>query len=395
MKEDDVIAKAVKIVKSNAKTLRVVLSARGKYQVVTDQGSFYIDNKDSYDVPQITEIFERKKYTGIRVSLLDFTDPSVEFKEISEIPEASTSTETPDSAKIFFYNFDSNKGKFFIKEDSDSPYSIDAFKALIGRSMRDLDIISLDISESPLVEEKKYQSLSQFISNPKFDRSGGGDFDDSEKTFYYKIDTSYGLFLLKNKSKQVLDESDIKLIIKRNFRDVLIISLKRSMSSPHTGYTESDYQTFAEFNRNPRDINSSPSETENAVDIITNQIATMDPPPNAISALLNRDIAPLPVDMQKQIVAHRANYSRLHIYFRDILRRLKITPTTSVSSLPEDKRDAGEILINLYDDIQNGTVTQKEFIKRMDQVLALDMKNTRQNVDNIYDLFSRKPKLWI
>lgn len=391
MEKDDLIAKAVKIVKSNSKSLRIVLSARGQYQIVTDQGSFFIDNRDGYSIDELREIFERKKYSGIRISLLDFTDSSMRFQNISDIPEATTSSETPDSAKVFFYNFNSNKGKFFIKEDSDSPYSIDAFKALIGRSMRDVDIISLDVSDSPITEEAKYQSLSQFISNPKFDRSGG-DFDDSDKTFYYKVETSNGLFLLKDISKEVLEQSDIKLIIKRNFRDVLIISLKRSMNTPHTGYTESDYQTFAEFNRNPRDINSSPSETENAVDIITNQIATMDPPPNAISALFNRDIAPLPVDMQKQIIAHRANYSRLHIYFRDMLRRFKITPTSSVSSLPEDKRDAGEILINLYDDIQNGTVTQKEFIKRMEQVLALDMKNTRENVDFINDLFSRKSK---
>ena len=234
--------------------------------------------------------------------------------------------------------------------------------------------------------------MSQFISAPKYTSSERGDFDDSDKTFYYKVDTSYGLFLLKDRSREVLDENDIKLVIKRNFRDVLIVSLLRSMSSPHTGYTESDYQTFAEFNRNPRDVNSSPSETDNPVDLITNQTATMEAPPNAISVLFSRDISDLPADMQKEIIAHRANYSRLHIFFRDILRRFRITPSTSVSSLPQDKRQAGEILINLYDDIQNGTVSQKEFIKRMERVLELDMQNTRQNVENIYDLFSRKPK---
>lgn len=393
MERDDLIAKAVRIVKSNSKSLRIVLSATGKYSVVTDQKTFSINNKDSYTEEEIKEIFERKKYTGVRVSLLEVPIPGYTYLDINDIPDAE-SVETPptSTSTVYFYNFGSNKGNFYIKEDSETPYIRDAFERLLTSRFSDLEILTFNAGERPVVDESNYQSLSQFISAPKFSSSERGDFDDSDKTFFYKVDTSYGLFLLKNRSREVLDENDIKLIIKRNFRDVLIVSLKRSMSSPHTGYAESDYQTFEEFNRNPRDVNSSPSEIENPVDLITNQTATMDAPPNAISVLFNRDISDLPVDMQKQIIAHQTKYSRFHIYFRGILRRYKITPSTSVSSLPEEKRKAGELLINLYDDVQNGAVTQKEFIKIMERVLELDMANTRQTVDDINDLFSRKPR---
>lgn len=393
MERDDLIAKAVRIVKSNSKSLRIVLSARGKYSVVTDQKTFAIDNKESYTEEEIKEIFERKKYTGVRVLLLEVPIPGYSYLDINDIPDAESIETPPISAStVYFYNFGSNKGNFYIKEDSETPYSKDAFERLLARRFSDLEISTFNAGVNPVVEEKNYQSLSQFISAPKYTSSERGDFDDSDKTFYYKVDTSYGLFLLKNRSREVLDENEIKLVIKRNFRDVLIVSLLRSMSSPHTGYTESDYQTFAEFNRNPRDVNSSPSETDNAVEIITNQTANMDPPPNPLSVMLSRDISHLPTDIQRAITSHRTNYWVAHKWLRDGLKRYGIGPSTTVASLPVEDRDTGEILINLYDDIQSGTVTEKQLIDRIKVMQNIYSSRSEERASDFAEMFFGKKR---
>ena len=393
MEREDLIAKAVRIVKSNSKSLRIVLSATGKYSVVTDQKTFSINNKDSYTEEEIKEIFERKKYTGVRVSLLEVPIPGYSYLDINDIPDAE-SIETPptSTSTVYFYNFGSNKGNFYIKEDSETPYSKDAFERLLTRRFSDLEISTFNAGVNPVVEEKNYQSLSQFISAPKYTSSERGDFDDSDKTFYYKVDTSYGLFLLKNRSREVLDENDIKLVIKRNFRDVLIVSLLRSMSSPHTGYTESDYQTFAEFNKNPRDVNSSPSETENIVEIITNQTANMDPPPNPLSVMLSRDISYLPTDIQRTIASHRTNYWVAHKWLRDGLKRYGIGPSTTVASLPVEDRDTGEILINLYDDILSGTVTEKQLIDRIKVMQNIYSSRSEERASDFAEMFFGKKR---
>ena len=57
---------------------------------------------------------------------------------------------------------------FYIKEDSENPYVKDAFERLLTRRFSDLEISSFDVSERPTIEENDFQSLSEFVANPKF-----------------------------------------------------------------------------------------------------------------------------------------------------------------------------------------------------------------------------------
>lgn len=405
MEQDEIIARAVNIVKSNNRKLKIVLAVLGKFNVVTDQKTFEVDNTERYTEDEIKEVFERKGYTNVRVIELDLMIPGYPYIDINNIPEASTlsspgsgpsstSTSTSSSStKMRYYTLGSNKGIFYIKEDSENPYVKDAFERLLTRRFSDLEISSFDVSERPTIEEKDFQSLSEFVANPKFKTRppvNMSAFSDENKTYYYKVETNHGTFLIRDESVDLLEASDIKLVLKRNFRDIQINNLRRSLGTVHTGHSDSDYQTFEEFFRNPRDIFSTPISS--GAEIITEQLATMDPPQNAIVSMFSRDIADLPVDVQKEITSHRTKYWLAHSLFRDSLRRFNITASSSVSSLPESDRGVGEVLINLYDDVVNGQVTQKEFIERMKEVQNYNTDRARGNADFITDILLNKKK---
>ena len=405
MEQDEIIARAVNIVKSNNRKLKIVLAVLGKFNVVTDQKTFEVDNTERYTEDEIKEVFERKGYTNVRVIELDWMIPGYPYIDINNIPEASTlsspgsgpsstSTSTSSSStKMRYYTLGSNKGIFYIKEDSENPYVKDAFERLLTRRFSDLEISSFDVSERPTIEEKDFQSLSEFVANPKFKTRppvNMSAFSDENKTYYYKVETNHGTFLIRDESVDLLEASDIKLVLKRNFRDIQINNLRRSLGTVHTGHSDSDYQTFEEFFRNPRDIFSTPISS--GAEIITEQLATMDPPPNAIVSMFSRDIADLPVDVQKEITSHRTKYWMAHSLFRESLKRFRITSSSTVSSLSPDDQEIGEVLINLYDDIENGQVTQKKFIDRMKKVQDINTARARGNADFITDMMFGKTK---
>jgi len=405
MEQDEIIARAVNIVKSNNRKLKIVLAVLGKFNVVTDQKTFEVDNTERYTEDEIKEVFERKGYTNVRVIELDWMIPGYPYIDINNIPEASTlsspgsgpsstSTSTSSSStKMRYYTLGSNKGIFYIKEDSENPYVKDAFERLLTRRFSDLEISSFDVSERPTVDDRDYQSLSEFVANPKFKTRppvNMSAFSDEKKTYYYKVETNHGTFLIRDESTDLLDADDIKLVLKRNFRDIQINNLRRSLGTVHTGHSDSDYQTFEEFFRSPRDVNSTPIKS--GAEIITEQLATMDPPPNAIVSMFNRDIADLPADVQKEITSHRTKYWMAHSLFRESLRRFRITGSSTVSSLSPDDQEIGEVLINLYDDIENGQVTQKQFIVRMKKVQDINTARARGNADFITDILLNKKR---
>jgi hypothetical protein len=405
MEQDEIIARAVNIVKSNNRKLKIVLAVLGKFNVVTDQKTFEVDNTERYTEDEIKEVFERKGYTNVRVIELDWMIPGYPYIDINNIPEASTlsspgsgpsstSTSTSSSStKMRYYTLGSNKGIFYIKEDSENPYVKDAFERLLTRRFSDLEISSFDVSERPTVEARDYQSLSEFVANPKFKTRppvNMSAFSDEKKTYYYKVETNHGTFLIRDESTDLLDANDIKLVLKRNFRDIQINNLRRSLGTVHTGHSDSDYQTFEEFFRSPRDVNSTPITS--GAEIITEQLATMDPPPNAIVSMLKRDIADLPVDVQKEITSHRTKYWMAHSLFRESLKRFRITSSSTVSSLSPDDQEIGEVLINLYDDIENGQVTQKQFIDRMKKVQDINTAKARDDADFITNMLFGKTK---
>jgi hypothetical protein len=405
MEQDEIIARAVNIVKSNNRKLKIVLAVLGKFNVVTDQKTFEVDNTERYTEDEIKEVFERKGYTNVRVIELDWMIPGYPYIDINNIPEASTlsspgsgpsstSTSTSSSStKMRYYTLGSNKGIFYIKEDSENPYVKDAFERLLTRRFSDLEISSFDVSERPTVEARDYQSLSEFVANPKFKTRppvNMSAFSDEKKTYYYKVETNHGTFLIRDESTDLLDANDIKLVLKRNFRDIQINNLRRSLGTVHTGHSNSDYQTFEEFFRSPRDVNSTPITS--GAEIITEQLATMDPPPNAIVSMLKRDIADLPVDVQKEITSHRTKYWMAHSLFRESLKRFRITSSSTVSSLSPDDQEIGEVLINLYDDIENGQVTQKQFIDRMKKVQDINTAKARDDADFITNMLFGKTK---
>jgi hypothetical protein len=290
----------------------------------------------------------------------------------------------------------SNKGIFYIKEDSENPYVKDAFERLLTRRFSDLEISSYDVSERPTIDEKDYQSLSDFVANPKFKTRppvNMNAFSDEKKTYYYKVETNNGTFLIRDESVDLLDADDIKLVLKRNFRDIQINNLRRSLGTVHTGHSDSDYQTFEEFFRSPRDVSSSAiSSSSSAIDMVKNQIATMDAPPNPISAMLSRDISDLPTDMQKEITSHRTNYWVAHTWLRNGLKRYGIGPSTTVSSLPDKDRETGEILINLYDDIENGQVTQKQLIDRIKKMQDIYNMRSEDRASDFAEIFFGKKR---
>ncbi len=443
MEQDEIISRAVRIVKNNNKYHKSVLSgffddsvgARSSpfgggpssgspekydlYFVKTDQKDFYVENSENYNIDEIKEIFEKKLYTNVNVAGIEFRNPfSVDtYIDINNIPEntatststtstaptsgtSSPSSSSSSSSKMRYYTLGSNKGIFYIKEDSENPYVKDAFERLLTRRFSDLEISSFDVSERPTVDERDYQSLSEFVANPKFKTRppvNMSAFSDEEKTYYYKVETNHGTFLIRDESTDILDANDIKLVLKRNFRDIQINNLRRSLGTVHTGHSDSDYQTFEEFFRSPRDVNSTPisssSSTSSIIDMFKNQIATMDAPPNPISIMLSRDISDLPTDIQKEITSHRTNYWVAHKWLRDGLKRYGIGPSTTVSSLSDGDRETGEILINLYDDIETGQVTQKQLIdriKRMQDIYSARSEDRASDFAEIF--FGRKRK---
>jgi hypothetical protein len=408
MEQDEIIARAVNIVKSNNRKLKIVLAVLGKFNVVTDQKTFEVDNTERYTEDEIKEVFERKGYTNVRVIELDWMIPGYPYIDINNIPEASTlsspgsgpsstSTSTSSSStKMRYYTLGSNKGIFYIKEDSENPYVKDAFERLLTRRFSDLEISSFNVSERPTIEEKDFQSLSEFVANPKFKTRppvNMSAFSDENKTYYYKVETNHGTFLIRDESVDLLEASDIKLVLKRNFRDIQINNLRRSLGTVHTGHSDSDYQTFEEFFRSPRDVSSSAiSSSSSAIDMVKNQIATMDAPPNPISAMLSRDISDLPTDMQKEITSHRTNYWVAHTWLRNGLKRYGIGPSTTVSSLPDKDRETGEILINLYDDIENGQVTQKQLIDRIKKMQDIYNMRSEDRASDFAEIFFGKKR---
>ena len=437
MKEDEIIAQAVNIVKSNNRKLKIVLAQFEKYQVVTDQNTFTVDNtqRPPYSEDEIKEIFEKKGYTNVRVIELDFMIPGYSYTDIQNVPDPSTASSDPSapfsvpsstsssstvgffdpstpisttapssssssasssSTKMRYYNLGSNKGIFYIKEDSENPYVKDAFERLLTRRFSDLEISSYDVSERPTVDEKDYQSLSEFVANPKFKTRppvNMNAFSNEKKTYYYKVETNNGTFLIRDESVDLLDADDIKLVLKRNFRDIQINNLRRSLGTVHTGHSDSDYQTFEEFFRSPRDVRSSAiSSPSSPIDMVKNQIATMDAPPNPISVMLSRDISDLPTDMQKEITSHRTNYWVAHTWLRNGLKRYGIGPSTTVSSLPDKDRETGEILINLYDDIENGQVTQKQLIDRIKKMQDIYNMRSEDRASDFAEIFFGKKR---
>lgn len=404
MEQDEIIARAVNIVKSNNRKLKIVLAILGKFNVVTDQKTFEVDNTERYTEDEIKEVFERKGYTNVRVIELDWMIPGYPYIDINNIPEASTlsspgfgpgstssSTTAPSapsssasssSTKMRYYTLGSNKGIFYIKEDSENPYVKDAFERLFTRRFSDLEISSFSVSERPTVDNKDYQSLSEFIANPKFKTRppvNMNAFSDEDKTFYYKVETNHGIFLIRDESKEILESDEIKLILKRNFRDIQITSLKRSLGTPHTGYQDSDYQTLNEFFSNPKDISSNTSSSSDPLDQYFDVPATMEPPADPIRAAFSMgDLENLPEDDKRKILGHRTDYWIAHRYFRGKIKDLKITPSTTVSSLPVSVRSIGEKLINLMDDVEDGNVTQKDFISRVN-----DLDDTKDAIDRL------------
>jgi hypothetical protein len=264
MEQDEIISRAVNIVKSNNRKLKIVLSILGKLTVVTDQKTFEVDNTERYTEEEVKEIFENKGFTNVRIIEPDWMIPGYPYLNINNVPEASTlssgpapsstTTSTPgtssSSTKMRYYTLGSNKGIFYIKEDSENPYVKDAFERLLTRRFSDLEISSFDVSERPTVEARDYQSLSEFVANPKFKTRppvNMNAFSDEKKTYYYKVETNHGTFLIRDESTDLLDADDIKLVLKRNFRDIQINNLRRSLGTVHTGHSDSDYQTFEEF----------------------------------------------------------------------------------------------------------------------------------------------------
>jgi len=416
MEQDEIISRAVNIVKSNNRKLKIVLSILGKLTVVTDQKTFEVDNTERYTQEEVKEIFENKGFTNVRIIEPDWMIPGYPYLNINNVPEASTlssgpapsstTTSTPgtssSSTKMRYYTLGSNKGIFYIKEDSENPYVKDAFERLLTRRFSDLEISSFDVSERPTVEARDYQSLSEFVANPKFKTRppvNMSAFSDEKKTYYYKVETNHGTFLIRDESTDLLDADDIKLVLKRNFRDIQINNLRRSLGTVHTGHSDSDYQTFEEFFRSPRDVNSTPispsSSTSSVIDMVKNQIATMDAPPNPISVMLSRDISDLPTDMQKEITSHRTNYWVAHKWLRDGLKRYGIGPSTTVSSLSDRDRETGEILINLYDDIETGQVTQKQLIDRIKRMQDIYSMRSEDRASDFAEIFFGKKRKWI
>jgi hypothetical protein len=413
MEQDEIISRAVNIVKSNNRKLKIVLSILGKLTVVTDQKTFEVDNTERYTEEEVKEIFENKGFTNVRIIEPDWMIPGYPYLNINNVPEASTlssgpapsstTTSTPgtssSSTKMRYYTLGSNKGIFYIKEDSENPYVKDAFERLLTRRFSDLEISSFDVSERPTVDDRDYQSLSEFVANPKFKTRppvNMSAFSDEKKTYYYKVETNHGTFLIRDESTDLLDADDIKLVLKRNFRDIQINNLRRSLGTVHTGHSDSDYQTFEEFFRSPRDANSTPisssSSTSSVIDMVKNQIATMDAPPNPISVMLSRDISDLPTDMQKEITSHRTNYWVAHKWLRDGLKRYGIGPSTTVSSLSDRDRETGEILINLYDDIETGQVTQKQLIDRIKKMQDIYSMKSEDRASDFAEIFFGKKR---
>ena len=66
MEQDEIISRAIRIVKNNNKYYKSVISITSVpekydfYFVKTDQKDFYVENSENYRIDEIKEIFEKK-----------------------------------------------------------------------------------------------------------------------------------------------------------------------------------------------------------------------------------------------------------------------------------------------------------------------------------------------
>jgi hypothetical protein len=175
MEQDEIISRAIRIVKNNNKYYKSVISITSVpekydfYFVKTDQKDFYIENSENYRIDEIKEIYEKKFYTNVNVTGIEFRNPSAvdTYINVNFIPEntatsttttstapaSDTSSSSASSTKMRYYTLGSNKGIFYIKEDSENPYVKDAFERLLTRRFYDLEISSFDVSETPTVDD--------------------------------------------------------------------------------------------------------------------------------------------------------------------------------------------------------------------------------------------------
>jgi hypothetical protein len=77
---------------------------------------------------------------------------------------------------------------------------------------------------------------------------------------------------------------------------------------------------------------------------------------------------------------------------RDGLKRYGIGPSTTVSSLSDRDRETGEILINLYDDIETGQVTQKQLIDRIKRMQDIYSMRSEDRASDFAEIFFGKKR---
>lgn len=338
MRKDDIIKEAVKIVKSNSKFYKLAYeNYKGKYDVVTDQKTFSIDNPDNYSLDELKEIFEKKGYTVTSILPVDFEIPGYPYLSLESIPDATAPAPTP------------------------------APSTSTGTS-----------PASPTVDE--------VIS-------------DDDKTFYYKVVTNYGIILLKNESDEAYTISQLKRVLRLNLRDVVVDSVDTSRGRPHDGYADSRYQIFEDFIRNPRILEEKIFSKDEEIKKITNAPATMDAPQDPIRAAFNmKELEHLPEEDKRKILGHKTDYWSAHRFFTKMLRDLRITSSTTVASLPPSSRDKGAVLIGILDDVMDGNLSQTEFIKRVEKLDegkdSVDEFNASMtNLGTAFkDLFKKKKK---
>ncbi len=339
MRRDDIIAEAVRIVKSNTKYYKTAYeNNKGLYDVITESKTFSIDNVDNYSMGEIKEIFEKKGYTVSNILPIDFALPGYTYLRIEEVPEQSPSP---------------------------SP-----------------------VPSSPSPSSKRDESTRVIP-----------DSDDAEKTFYYKVSTNYGVILLKNNSQRAYGLSEIKRVIRLNLRDVEISDFDSNINNPHEGIDESRYETFEQFLRSPRIFSEETPLHNVELDKILKSPASMDPPQDPIRAAFNmKDLEYLPEEDKRKILGHKTDYWTAHKKFTGMLRAMRITPTTTVASLPENKKEKGAELIRLLDEVIDGQLSQVKFIQRVNRLDDVADQIESFNAAKIdlasafKDLFSRKRK---
>ena len=338
MRRDDIIAEAVKIVKSNSKYYKTAYeNNKGLYDVITDSKTFSIDNVDNYTLEEIKEIFVKKGYDVSNILPIDFALPGYTYLRIEEIPEKSSS---PSPAP-----------------PSPTPTS------------------TRDVSTRVVPDS-----------------------DDNGKTFYYKVSTNYGIILLKNDSDRAYGLSEIKRVIRLNLRDVEITDFDSNKNNPHEGIDESRYETFEEFLRNPKIFNEETPLHNVELDKIIKSPASMDPPQDPIRAAFNmKELEHLPEEDKRKILGHKMDYWSAHRQFLRLLKDMRITPTTSVASLPPNKRENGALLIRLLDEVEEGGLSQVKFIEKVNNLVRTLQQSEGPSelvgtLDNLFNFFSGKRK---